>query len=118
MSYSVEHNSALADIGAAGAPVTFTLVAGTYTESTDAETSLVTTTVAGKAIRIKGTPKRFVSGQLVEAEGVMLLFCPTTYGQRPPLASMVTWEGSTRTVITVDPLAPDGTDIISRVGVA
>ncbi len=115
MAFATEHSSALADIRAAGANVTFTSTTETYVPSTDTTTAGATTTVTGAAMRVKSAPVQYIKGTLIEQAFTTLLFAPDTYGDRPPLGSTVTWESTTFTVVDVSPLAPDGTDIISRV---
>ena len=117
MAYTVEHAGALADLRAAGVAVTFTLTGGTYAPSTDVETAPTSSTVTGYAIRTKGQTSN-ASGSLVQAVAITLLFAPDTYGERPEVGATVAWEGATYTVVTVQPVAPDGADIISRVGLA
>ena len=113
--YATEHAGALADIRAAGVAITFTSNAETYTASTDTTTTGAAQTVTGAAIRVKGDPTEYESMKLVQTGLVTLLFAPDTYGDRPELGNSVTWEGAGYTVVGVNPLAPDGTDILSRV---
>jgi hypothetical protein len=115
--FAAEHASALEDIRANGASVVFTLATSSYNQSTDVESSASTVSVTGAAIRTKGKTRN-TDGSLVKAVSVTLLFAPDTYGERPDLNATVTWEGDTYTVVDVDPVAPDGTDILSRVGLA
>jgi hypothetical protein len=100
MSYTTDHASALADVKAAGAAITFTLGA---------------TTVAGYAIPIGGMPKQYRSSRLVEGQGPVLFFVPTTYGQRPPLNALGTWNAKEYAVKSEEPFDPDGTAIFSYV---
>ena len=117
-SYATEHASALADVGAAGASVTFTLAsAGTYA-STGTWSGAATSTVTGQAVRVKGDPKVYAALELVESEAPTLRFVPTTYGQVPSLNSKVTWNSTVYTVKHVQVVAPNGTAILSRVVVA
>lgn len=113
--YATEHASALADIRAAGVDVTFTLSDSTYAPSTDATSAPTTSTVTGAAMRVKGDARMYESMKLVQSGLVTLLFAPDTYGERPALGSIVEWEGADAVVVGVNPLAPDGTDILARV---
>ena len=115
MSYATDHADALADIREAGTDVTFTLSETTTNETTDAESTAVISTVSGAAIRASGKPQVYGPGNLTVSAPTTLLFAPDTYGERPALGSTVDWEGATWTVESVNPISPDGTDIISRV---
>ncbi len=116
MSYSADHAGAYADVKAAGAAVTFSVVTQTYNATTDAMTG-VTTTVAGYAMQVRGNPREFEALGVVERQPIVLLFAPTTYGDVPTLGSTVTWGGASYTVKDTMPIAPDGTAILSRVTV-
>lgn len=116
--FAAEHASARADIGAAGQTVTFTKASATHDPATATFSGSSSATVTGAAMRVRGNPATFTPGRLVQADEVMLLFAPDTYGNRPELGSTVSWEGHTREVVAVNPLAPDGTDILSRVVIA
>lgn len=116
MSYAEDHASALLDLTAAGAAVTFTdTLPGTYSEATDSWSSPTVSTVGGYALRVTGDPKVYEALKLVEAEAVTLVFCPTTYGDVPPLNSSATWGGTAGVVRQTSPVAPDGTAILVRV---
>jgi hypothetical protein len=115
MSYATEHADALADIAEAGTAVTFSKSTTTTNETTGAESSAVVTAVSGFAVRVSGNPMVYQALGLTVSAPITLLFAPTTYGERPELDSTVTWEGETWTVKSVNPLSPDGTDILSRV---
>lgn len=116
--FATEHASARAEIGANGAVVTFTLTTATHDPTTATFSGASSSTVTGAAMRVRGDPTKFIPGRVVAAGEVMLLFAPDTYGDRPELGSTVSWEGETWEVVAVNPLAPDGTDILSRVVVA
>jgi hypothetical protein len=117
--YATDHAGALADVRAAGAAVTVVAtLPGTHVPSTGLFTSPTTTTVAGVAIRTRGIPERYAALGLVESEAPSLLFVPDTYGAIPPLGGVLTWGGVDYTVRDVEPLAPDGTAILSRLVVA
>lgn len=118
-SYTTEHASALADVGAAGASVTFTSAsAGTYSPTAGTWSSAATSTVTGQAVRVKGDPKVYAGLELVESDAPTLLVVPTTYGQVPALGSKVTWNSTVYTVKHVQVVAPNGSAILSRVVVA
>ena len=119
MSYAPDHASALADVAAAGASVTFTSVTpGTYDESTDTWSGGSSSTVTGSAVRVRGNPREDEALELIQSEAPSLLFTPTTYGQLPALNASVTWNSIVYTVRSVEPVAPDGTAILARVIVA
>lgn len=116
MSYVAEHAGALADVGDAGAAVTFTLQSpGTYDPATDTYSSAVTTTVEGQAIHTRGNPETYRELSLVESEAPTLLFVPTAYGELPDLGYTVTWANTVYTVKALQPLMPDGTTIMARI---
>lgn len=118
-SYATEAASALADVTAAGAAVTFTKVApGTYDGTTDTWSNPTNASVSGYAIRVRGNPDTYEKLNLIEALSNTLLFTPSTYGQVPALGSEVVWDGVTYTVRDVNQLAPDGKAILSRVVVS
>lgn len=119
--FAPDHASALADVQANGAAVTFTKKTQSYNAETG-EMTPTTTTVAGHAIR---TRPRSINDQrmyeqlgLVESDAPMLLFVPTTFGDRVELGATVPWGGETYTVRNVDPLSPDGNVILSKVVVS
>lgn len=116
--YATQHASASALIRQKGTNVTFTLATATHDPSTGTFSAPGTVTVTGAAIRVRGNPVAYQALGLIELHPATLLFAPDTYGERPALGSTVSWEGATRTVKSVDPVAPDGTDILSRVIVA
>jgi hypothetical protein len=117
--YGADHAGALADVRAAGAAVTVAAVTpGTHDPATGLFTSPTTTTVTGVAIRTRGIPERYAALGLVESESPSLLFVPDTFGAIPPLNGTLTWGGVGYTVRDVEPLAPDGTAILSRLVVA
>ena len=121
MAYATEHASALADLRAAGAAVTFTRVTpGAHDASTGLVGAPTTTTVGGYAIQVK--PKSDADNRAYEGAGLspseapMLLFAASTYGDVPALGASCTWN-SVRHVVRAfgDAVAPDGVTILSRV---
>jgi hypothetical protein len=98
--YTADHASALADVRAAGAAVSFVLAS---------------VTVAGYAIPLSGMPKRFMPSKLVETQGPSLFFVPTTYGERPAINALGTWGGTEYAVKDEQPFDPDGTALFSYV---
>jgi hypothetical protein len=100
MSYTADHASALADVRAAGAAISFVLGA---------------TTVACYAIPLSGMPKRFMPSKLVETQGPSLFCVPVTYGERPPINALGTWGGTEYAVKDEQPFDPDGTALFSYV---
>lgn len=93
----------------------------TFTRTTQAEnlaTGVLTptvTTISGNAIRVRGLPQTYRALGLIDSEAPTLLFDATTYGDRPAPGDTVVWEGLTWVVRDVNPVAPDGVAIISRV---
>lgn len=93
----------------------------TFTRTTQVEdplTGLLTptvTTITGNAIRVRGSPETMRALALIDSEAPTLLFDATTYGDRPAPGDTVVWESLTWTVRDVNPVAPDGVTIISRV---
>ena len=91
---------------------------GTYNAAADTYSGPATTTVAGYAVRDEGDPERYRALSLSLTEAPTLLFAPSTAGSVPALGSTVTWGGVSYTVKDVDPIAPAGTAIVSKVIVA
>lgn len=115
-SYAAEHASALADVLAAGAAVTFTSSAvGSYDETTDEQMAPAVTTVTGGAIAEKGSLNKYMALGLSHMSARTLFFVPTTYGQRPSPSSNVTWNGFQYSVKLVEVIDPDGVAIAARV---
>ncbi len=94
-----------------------TLAVATYNAATDTQTTS-NSTVTGAAIQVKGNPSQYERLKLTEFSPATLLFAPDTLGDTPPLGATVPWGGSTQTVKSVDPLAPDGSTILARVVIA
>ncbi len=114
MGYLAEHASALADVAAAGAAVTFTRVSETYDSTTDGVTNATNTSIAAYAIEVRGKPDVYRALSLIESTSPTLFAVPVTYGDRPSVGDTVTWGGDVLTVKDVDPLAIDGTVILAR----
>lgn len=121
MSFAAKHTSALAAITKNGAAVTFSRVTqGSYDAATDTATP-ATSTVSGYAIRVsgdqttRGNPDRYSQLGLVESKAPTLLFAASTYGSVPELGATCSWNSETFTVRDVNPIAPDGTPIVSYV---
>lgn len=117
MGYQPTHARALALVQRKGATVTLTRTARTYTATTDTLTS-TTSTVTGSAIRVPGNPNTYQALKLVEADPVTLLFAPSTYDTGPALGDTVTWDSKVLTVRDVQPIAPNGEILLSRMVVA
>ena len=117
MSYESTHAGALRDIRKAGVAVTFTKATRTHDPLTGRST-VADSTVAGSAMRVVGRPKVYESLKLVESQAPTLLFAASTYGEKPDIGMTVSWESQTFTVKDVNPVAPDGNAIISRVVIA
>lgn len=113
--YTTEHTSALADLQAAGASVTFTQTTATYAPTTDAFSAPSTTTVTGNAIEEEGNPQLYRDLSLVQRNPVTIFFSPTTIGSLPLPGYTFSWGGVTRTVQQVDPLAPNGVAICATI---
>jgi hypothetical protein len=118
--FATEHADALADITENGMAVTFTARTVT-TNPTTGETTVSQTTVAGYALQVRpeeNDAARYQAAGLVLSDMLTLLFAPSTYGALPSAGSTCTLGSSTYTVRDVRPLAPDGTAILSRVGIS
>ena len=110
---------ALSTLARKGAAVTFTLQsAGTYDETTDTYSGASTATVTGYAIEDEGDPIEYQRLELIQQSPATLLFGPSMAGEIPPLGSVVTWAGTSKTVFAVAPIRPDGTCIVAEVIVA
>lgn len=117
--YAVEHADVLTDIAEDGTAVTFTATnPGTYDPATDTWSNATTTSVAGKAIQVRGAPDRYLALELIESQAPTLIFCSTTYGQTPTMGSVCAWAGANYTLKDIIQVAPDGTTILSRLIVA
>ena len=120
MSYASEHRSALADIRAAGAAITFTLTKpGTHNPATGSAGASSTVSVSGFAIEVKKLSERdhraYQHASLTPGEAPMLLFAASTFGDVPPLDSKCNWGGVDYHVRAFgDRVAPDGTPILTR----
>lgn len=90
----------------------------TYDPAADTFGSVYHQRVVGLAISVKGNRERYRELELVEDRALTLLFRPTTFGEKPPLGSCVTWAGEEYNVNAVEPVAPDGNSIIARVVVS
>lgn len=117
MAYTDTHARALALVTKKGAAVTFTRVTRTYTASTDTST-ISTSTVAGYAVRIPGNPKVYEALKLIPETAPTLLFAPSTYDGLPDVGDTVSWDSTTYTVRSVQPIAPDGNNLLARVVVS
>lgn len=117
MAYATEHADALAALMEAGAPVTFTKVEQVYDASTGASTT-TQSSVAGQALQMRGSdPQAYARVGLTPDVGAILLFAPTVYGEEPELGATVVWGGESYSVQGLDPVAPDGTSLLVRVGI-
>jgi hypothetical protein len=95
--------------------VTFTrVVQSAYDAELDSAT-LVTSTVVGTAMRVRGDPHKYREIGLVESKAPTLFFVPATYGETPEPGDTCTWESETYTARDVDVLAPDGVTISARI---
>lgn len=112
--YVASHASALRQVKAAGASVTFTKASRTRDPETGQSTKS-TATVTGHAVRVSGRPDRYQALGLIESKAPTLMFVPATRGELPEPGSEVTWGGEDHTVRDVEPVAPDGTAIAARI---
>lgn len=124
MSFARQHAQALKMIRAKGAAVTFTRTTpGTHNAATGVVGAPTVSTVSGYAIRVSSLTssdqRAYADLGLTPTDAPMLLFAASTFGPVPALQSECTWAGSGYTVKGFgDPVAPDGTAILSRVVVA
>lgn len=101
--------------------ITFTRKTETYDASTDTYTNIVTSTVTGNAIAVRGNPERYRALGLALTKSPTLFFSPTEYGLRAFSSDFVqpgdtcSWAGQTFTAQDVDPIAPDGIVIAARI---
>lgn len=103
-------------ISKTGAPVSFSRAsAGTYDPATDTMSGSSADSIPGVAVAVRGDPERYLALGLVHQNTTTLLFAPASYGGLPEPGMGVIWAGSAYTVRDVEPVAPDGTAIISRV---
>ena len=99
--YAAEHASAHARVVAAkGVPVTFTKGANS---------------IPGVAVRVRGKSQVYLALSLIQSESPTLLFVADTYGDAVPLGATVTFGGTKYVSRDIDPVAPDGLPIMSRV---
>jgi hypothetical protein len=114
--YAELHADIEVDFTEYGASCTFTHTSqGTRDETTDEFSGPVTTTVAGRAVSVRGNGERYKQLVLVKTEVLTLLFWPATFGDKPLAGYSVTWSGEVYTVDHVAQVAPAGDAIISRV---
>ncbi len=114
--YAEDHASALADIRAAGFPVTFRKIfAGTYDEATDLTSDPYTRTVTGAAIRVSGSPRAYEQLSLKQSEAPSLLFAPDTQGELPEPGAETIIAGAIYVVRDVAPLAIDMVAILATI---
>lgn len=113
-SYAPDHASALADLRDAGAAVAFSRITHVMDEATGLMTP-TTTTIAGYAIRDMGRGDRYHALGLIPSRNPTLLFAASTFGDAVALGDTVTWGGIGYTVRDVDPVAVDGTPIVTFV---
>lgn len=118
MTYASEHAGALADVGAAGASVTFTRAALTISE-TDGSSTQSTTTIAGQAFeKMQGESDVYQSLGLVRSLAPLLFFVPSTHGDAVQVDDTCVWGGETYTVRSVRHLRPSASTIVSYVVVS
>ena len=119
MSFSDDHARALADVKDNGAAVTCSLTdnSANYNPTTGVTVPAVTT-VAGQAMRVPGDPRKYEALGLVEMQALSLLFVATTFGDTPSLDMELAFGGERFRIKHVEPLAIDGTTILSNLVVA
>jgi hypothetical protein len=114
-SYSAEHAGALADVAAAGAPVTFTLDSP-GTEGVDGLfTGASSVSVAGHATEDGGDAAEYERLRLAPSEAPRLFFVPTTEGDEPSVGASCTWGGRSHIVRSSKPYRPAGTALFAYV---
>lgn len=116
--FATEHASALADVRANGAAVTFTHATSTYNPTTGVDVAGTPTTISGYALRVSGSPDTYRARSLIPSTSPTLFFVPSTYGDVPEEGDTVVWAGETLTVKDIDPFEPDGVAIFAYVVVA
>lgn len=117
--YAEIHSEILAELEENAAPVSFSHTSpGTHDAATGTFSGGGTSMVAGRAIAVRGSGERYKQLVMTKEEVVVLLFRPTTFGEKPGLGWAVTWGGQEYTVDVVDPVAPAGTLVMARVMVS
>jgi len=119
MSYQADHDSALADVTAAGSAATFILGNQGVSDPTTGRTvPSADISVPGFAIEKKGSLTQYQALGLEVAKAKTLFWVPTTYGALPALSSQIAWAGGTYIVKNVAPIAPDGVAIAATIVVS
>lgn len=111
--YTADAAQAQADIAAAGAAVTFARGAGAFTPSTG-RVSGAATTATSAAVRVIGTDRlRFIQQSTKLVNPIVLLVGSEALGTfEPTPGDTMTFSGDRYVVRDVNPIAPDGTDIL------
>jgi hypothetical protein len=100
--------------------ITFTRRSPVYDASSDTSV-IVETTITGNAMQVRGDPRRYKALGLTLLTMPTLLFTPTDYeieangSDFVQPGDTVVWTSRTFTVKDVDPIAPDGVVIASRI---
>lgn len=116
MSYAALHREVEAEFVQAGTSCTFVhATPGTYDEATGTYSTPLADTVAGRAVAVSGSGERYRQLVLVREEVVTLLFWPSEFGETPQPGWSVTWGSGAYTVDVVEPVAPTGDVIVTRV---
>lgn len=116
--YAAKHAKAHAKVLAAGFAITWSgETRSDYNPETGAST-LTITTVVGVAIRDKGDPKVYDRLGLIESDAPTLLFVADTAFEVPELGMTGTMAGVKYTVRDVNPIAPGGSAIMTKLVVS
>lgn len=100
------HATALRQVKKYGVAVTLTSVDGM-------------TSIAGYAMRVRGSPRVYESLKLVESSAPTLLFVPGAFIVQPEsLGFAIPWAGVTYRVRSIDPIAPNGEMVSARLVVS
>lgn len=121
LAYATRHDALLGRVAIGGAAITFTKpttssnTPATYDSNSDTPAAPPNeTTVSGMAVE-DSAEQTYAPSSQVQTATRTLLFVPTTYGELPEPGATCTWAGDGATIVSVDPIAPNGVPIGARV---
>jgi hypothetical protein len=115
-SYEHEHARALASMQRRGAQITFPATSGTYDGATGTWSEEGgAAEVSGWAVEKPLEPEEYQELKQITKNPVLLVFVPTTYGERPVMGQRPMWAGRSRTVAGVLPIRPAEEALAARV---
>lgn len=120
--YTEDQDSALVDLREAGTAVDFTpITLGTKDPTTETYGApAAADPISGYAVDAGegGYEQLDLPSELKSVVDLVLLFAPSTRGEVPALNATCSWGGVTRTVKARKSIAPDGSAIVTYVGLA